>query len=182
MNQSQNRTIFFVISILSLTAFDSFGQSIPKYSNEFLSIGVGARAFGMANTVVASVDDVTAGYWNPSGLVNQEEKLQVGFMHSNYFSGLANYDYLGVSTRVKDNAALPPSKIVEPLLTICGCAEDVVCAASFPFPLWSYQVVTNPSVPLQKLSRLVVSNSLFTNPIDWVVLSDALRTTIASPL
>jgi hypothetical protein len=111
MNQSQNRTIFFVISILSLTAFDSFGQSIPKYSNEFLSIGVGARAFGMANTVVASVDDVTAGYWNPSGLVNQEEKLQVGFMHSNYFSGLANYDYLGVSTRVKDNAALSFSMV-----------------------------------------------------------------------
>ena len=54
---------------------------------------------------------MTAGYWNPSGLVNQEEKLQVGFMHSNYFSGLANYDYLGVSTRVKDNAALSFSMV-----------------------------------------------------------------------
>jgi hypothetical protein len=79
---------------------DLSAQTTPKYSNEFLSIGVGARSFGMANSVISSVDDVTAGYWNPSGLTKQKEKLQVGFMHSNYFSGLANYDYLGVSTLI----------------------------------------------------------------------------------
>ncbi|MEK7253297.1 MAG: hypothetical protein AAB316_01010, partial [Bacteroidota bacterium] len=41
-----------------------------KYSNEFLSIGVSARAQGMGNSVVASIDDVTAGYWNPAGLAS----------------------------------------------------------------------------------------------------------------
>jgi hypothetical protein len=40
---------------------------IAKYSNEFLSVGVGARALSMANANVASVNDVTAGYWNPAG-------------------------------------------------------------------------------------------------------------------
>lgn len=81
-------------------------QSTPKYSNEFLSIGVGARAFGMSNAVVASTDDVTAGYWNPAGMLKQQDKLQLGFMHSAYLSGIANYDYLALSTKVKDKGAI----------------------------------------------------------------------------
>jgi hypothetical protein len=83
-----------------------YGQSTPKYSNEFLSIGVGARAFGMSNAVISSTDDVTGGYWNPAGMVNQEDKLQLSFMHSAYLAGIANYDYLGLSTKVKDKGAL----------------------------------------------------------------------------
>ena len=53
---------------LSFTAL--FGQeestNAPKYSNEFLQIGVGARALGMGNSLVAGVNDVTAAYWNPA--------------------------------------------------------------------------------------------------------------------
>lgn len=89
--------------IISLAAL---AQSTPKYSNEFLSIGVAARAFGMANSYIASVDDVTAGYWNPAGLIRQKDKLQLSFMHSAYFSGIANYDYIGLGAKVKDNAAI----------------------------------------------------------------------------
>jgi hypothetical protein len=48
-----------------------FGQATaPKYSNEFLSIGIGARALGMGRTQTAVVNDVTAGYWNPAGLLD----------------------------------------------------------------------------------------------------------------
>ena len=103
MKVSQIKYTCFVVCILGLFNQNVLAQTTPKYSNEFLSIGVGARSFGMANSVVATVDDVTAGYWNPSGLVKQKEKLQVSFMHSNYFSGLANYDYLGISTLVNEN-------------------------------------------------------------------------------
>ena len=108
---SLTRSTLFVVLLTSVSMIDIFAQSSPKYSNEFLSIGVGARAFGMANSVVSSVKDVTAGYWNPSCLVQQKEKIQVGFMHSNYFNGLANYDYLGVSTRIKEDAALSFSMV-----------------------------------------------------------------------
>ncbi|MEZ4878764.1 MAG: hypothetical protein R2801_01190 [Chitinophagales bacterium] len=34
----------------------------PKYSNDFMYIGVGAHTFGLGNAVVASTNDVTAGY------------------------------------------------------------------------------------------------------------------------
>jgi hypothetical protein len=60
----------------------------------------------MSNAYLASVDDVTSGYWNPAGLVRQADKLQVSFMHSAYFSGIANYDYIGLGSLVKDNAAI----------------------------------------------------------------------------
>lgn len=92
--------------LLLLGTCDLFAQNAPKYSNEFLAIGVGARALGMTNSVVASTQDVTAGYWNPAGLTAQEDNLQLSFMHSNYFGGVGNYDYLGISTKLKNNGTL----------------------------------------------------------------------------
>lgn len=89
----------------------SYGQSTPKYSNEFLSIGVGARAFGMSNSFVATADDVTAAYWNPAGLSVQQDKIQLSFMHSAYLAGVANYDYLGLSFKVKEKATMAVSMV-----------------------------------------------------------------------
>jgi hypothetical protein len=65
----------------------------PKYSNEFLSLGVDARAFGMANSVVASVKGAPAAYWNPAGMLLKPTNLQIGLMHAEYFAGIAKYDY-----------------------------------------------------------------------------------------
>ena len=44
-----------------------------KYSNEFLNIGAGARGLAMGSAQVASVEDGTAGYWNPAGLAGVKE-------------------------------------------------------------------------------------------------------------
>jgi hypothetical protein len=65
----------------------------PKYSNEFLSIGVGARALGMSNAFVAAANDATSGYWNPAGLTRIDANIQIALMHTEYFAGLAQYDY-----------------------------------------------------------------------------------------
>jgi len=107
----QNKYAIIAAFALFIVHSDVSAQSTPKYSNEFLSIGVGARAFGMSNTVISSVDDVTAGFWNPAGLVDQKDKLQISVMHSNYLNGLANYDYVALSTKVKENAALSFSMV-----------------------------------------------------------------------
>jgi hypothetical protein len=79
------------VGILAAVNF-TFGQA-RKYSNEFLSIGVGARALAMSNAQVATVGDATAGFWNPSGLVNVKGNIQIAAMHTSYFAGIANFDY-----------------------------------------------------------------------------------------
>ena len=77
---------------------------VPKYSNEFLAIGVGARAFGMAQSVVATSSDVTAGYWNPAGLTGLERDAEGGLMHSEYFAGAAKYDYGAFALRIDERS------------------------------------------------------------------------------
>lgn len=85
--------------------------SAPKYSNEFLSIGVGARALGMSNVQAAIVTDVTSAYWNPAGLLDITSKYDIALMHSQYFAGIAKYDYAGFATRVDSQSVIAISGI-----------------------------------------------------------------------
>ena len=94
-----------VLVFFSCIAFASHAQA-PKYSNEFLSIGVGARALGMSNAMVAAVNDATAGYWNPAGLVSMQGDLQVNLMHSEYFAGIGKYDYASLGIPVDSTRAI----------------------------------------------------------------------------
>ncbi len=75
-------TPVFCLCLLAGTL--STPASAQKYSNEFLSIGVGARAQALGNAVIASVTDVSAGVWNPAGLAdaNAPDGLQLGAMHA----------------------------------------------------------------------------------------------------
>ena len=104
------RSLFFTVGIFSFLS--SLGQiSAPKYSNEFLSIGVGARALGMSNSVVSNVSDGTAAYWNPSGLLSLHDKYEITLMHSEYFAGIANFDYLGFAMPIDTMSHLSFSAI-----------------------------------------------------------------------
>jgi hypothetical protein len=71
-----------------------------KYSNEFLKIGVSARAMGMGNSQVGICDDVSSGYWNPAGLAFGKKTPELSFMHAAYFANIANYNYAGFSMAV----------------------------------------------------------------------------------
>lgn len=93
--QIQQMRTFFAILFLGISVH-TFSQA-PKYSNEFLHLGVGADAFAMGNAVVASSQDVGAAYWNPAGLTGVNQWLQVTAMHSEYFAGIAKYDHIGVA-------------------------------------------------------------------------------------
>lgn len=86
--------------------FTQIQAQAPKYSNEFLAIGVGAQAFGMSNACVSTVDDVTAAYWNPAGLTKIKSDIQLGLMHAEYFAGIAKYDYAAASRRIDDNSQM----------------------------------------------------------------------------
>jgi hypothetical protein len=83
----------------------------PKYSNEFLSIGIGAAGIGLASTQVSSVNDVTSAYWNPAGLASLNRQYEVSLMHASYFAGIANFDYAGFATKVDSQSVLALSFI-----------------------------------------------------------------------
>ena len=96
--------------LLFLVSATLGAQTVRKYSNEFMNIGVDAAAFGMANAVVASSGDVNSGYWNPAGLVNLEDK-QISLMHASYFANIANYDYAAFAMPLDDRSAVGLSVI-----------------------------------------------------------------------
>jgi len=93
-----------------LVSFATFSQTVRKYSNEFMNIGVDAAAFGMSNAVVASTSDVNSGYWNPAGLVNLEDR-QLSLMHASYFANIASYDYAAFAMPLDDKSAVALSVI-----------------------------------------------------------------------
>src|SRR5688572_19694618 len=88
----------FVIFI-SLTSYPQF----RKYSNEFLNIGAGARGLSMGGAQVASVQDGTAGYWNPAGLVGVKDNPELNLMHAEYFAGIGKYDFASVAFPTTNN-------------------------------------------------------------------------------
>lgn len=108
MTNKKLMKIIFLLLVFLPFALVSQEESTnaPKYSNEFLQIGVGARALGLGNALVAGVDDVTAGYWNPAGLTQVENDLEFSLMHSEYFAGIAKYDYLGVAYKIDRESTL----------------------------------------------------------------------------
>jgi len=116
--QRKNRFLMITTRLGSLCASLLFATSIfaqsdpvtstvaPKYSNEFLAIGLGAEALGLANAVVAQTGNVNSGYWNPAGLTQVDKWLEVGLMHSEYFAGIAKYDYIGLAHSLDDRSTI----------------------------------------------------------------------------
>ena len=109
LNLSMQKQLLIIACLFSV--FKGFGQNATKYSNEFLQIGVGARSLGMGGAMIASANDVYAGYWNPAGLTKIDKNSQVALMHASYFAGIANYDYGAYATKTGNKSALGISMV-----------------------------------------------------------------------
>ena len=93
-----------ILLLLYFVSAHTYSQSVRKYSNEFMNIGVDAAALGMANTVTANTTDVNAVYWNPAGLMNLETK-ELSLMHASYFANIAQYDFAAYAAPIDDQSA-----------------------------------------------------------------------------
>ena len=92
----KSRIIIFAALLINI----SLEAQAPKFSNDFLNIGIGARALGMASAVTASTTNITAAYWNPSMLCTNENNFQVGAQHAEWYAGIGSYDYLGFGKKL----------------------------------------------------------------------------------
>ena len=118
--KSQLATLFCLIT-LSVSS-----QTVRKYSNEFMNIGVDAAALGMSNALTAQTADVNSGYWNPAGLLKLEDS-QLALMHSSYFANIANYDYVAFAKPLDNESAVGISLIrfaVDDILNTTQLIDD----------------------------------------------------------
>lgn len=91
----------FLLGLALIPAFAS--AQFRKYSNEFLNIGAGARGLAMGSAQAASVEDGTAGYWNPAGLAAVKDNPSINLMHAQYFAGIGSYQFASVAIPVHEN-------------------------------------------------------------------------------
>ena len=91
------------LTLLTTVSFLTANAQFRKYSNEFLNIGAGARGLAMGSAQIATVNDGTAGYWNPAGLAGVKDHPQLNLMHAEYFAGIGKYDYASVAFPTLNN-------------------------------------------------------------------------------
>ncbi|PSJ76526.1 hypothetical protein C7N43_13425 [Sphingobacteriales bacterium UPWRP_1] len=101
LNKTLHKALTAILGLILLLGSNAYGQEIRTYSNEFLSLGVGARGLAMGTAQAVSVQDATAGFWNPAGLT-QISGTQVAAMHAEWFAGIAKYDYAGAAFPISD--------------------------------------------------------------------------------
>lgn len=99
MKQKNIKTLILVLVLLLFLSSQSFAffnhEGTGTYGADFLNIGVGAKATAMGNAYVALANDLSAIYWNPSGLV-QLTRPQINFSHTRWLSDIY-YEYVGLA-------------------------------------------------------------------------------------
>lgn len=100
----------YITALFCVITASVFSQTVRKYSNEFMNIGVDAAALGMSSAVTSHSSDVNSGYWNPAGLLKLEDN-QLALMHSSYFANIANYDYVAFAKPLDNESVVGISLI-----------------------------------------------------------------------
>lgn len=116
----------FFTTLFCIITTSIFSQTVRKYSNEFMNIGVDAAALGMSSAVTANTGDVNSGYWNPAGLLKLEDN-QLALMHASYFANIANYDYIAFAKPLDDRSVIGISLIrfaVDDILNTTQLIDD----------------------------------------------------------
>jgi long-subunit fatty acid transport protein len=107
-----------ILVSLMLIPLSAFSQSKVGTSGlQFLQVGVGARAFGMAEAFIAIVDDATALYYNPAGIALLEGSEAI--VARTAYPADINIDFVGFTR------PLSPFDAVGASFTILSLDEDI---------------------------------------------------------
>jgi len=98
--------IRFKLFSLLFVSFISSIINAQNLANNQLNIGVGAEAYAMGNAVIATIDNTTAGYWNPAGLASIKANIQPALMHAELFASISKFDYLSAAYRLNDKKSV----------------------------------------------------------------------------
>lgn len=90
--------IFVIILCFSLNVYSQTLAKTGTTASQFLKIGVGSRAVGMGGAIVASVNDISAMYWNPAGLSRMSSSEAI-FSHTSWLLDV-KVQYAGVAMNI----------------------------------------------------------------------------------
>jgi len=99
----------FILIVLSFMVFYTTGYGAESTNKsgttaaQFLKIGVGARAMGMAGAAVANTDDAYSLYWNPSCLT-KVKGVSLAAVQSNWFADI-KHQFFGFVLPVNEFSA-----------------------------------------------------------------------------
>lgn len=84
------KKLFYAVLMMAVGVGTVQAKGAGSASAQFLSIQSGARANGMGEVGVSLVNDVSASYWNPAGLV-EVDRMEIGLTHMLYIQSIG-YD------------------------------------------------------------------------------------------
>ncbi len=93
---------FIGLGLYLLVCWIPASAQAPKFSNDFLNIGIGARGMAMAGASSSHTVSVQAAYWNPAGLPYNPARFQVSAQHADWYAGVGSYDYIAFGKRLDD--------------------------------------------------------------------------------
>ncbi len=93
-----------LLTLLLFCSVATQAREKRKYVNDFLNIGADARGIAMSRSVIASTQDASATYWNPSLIVLNDYHLGLSTMYADYLGGEGNSTFVGVSKKLNDES------------------------------------------------------------------------------
>ncbi len=101
------RILIMVGILLGSLVCSSFSGETNKNGTaaaQFLKIGVGARAMGLAGAFAAATNDATALYWNPAGIITIR-RATLAATHTNWFADI-RHDYFSFILPVNQRSSV----------------------------------------------------------------------------
>ncbi len=106
MSHARKKIALWLLA-LEIPAFVSLAQDVSKVGTtaaKFLTIPVGSRSIGMGGAFVSIADDISALYWNPSGIATMKSREAL-VSHANWLADI-RYDFAGVGLPLGDLGTL----------------------------------------------------------------------------